>query len=81
MIDPIFKWIFRLLVRGYQLIISPLLGPRCRYLPTCSEYALEAVEIHGILRGALLTIRRISRCHPGAPGGLDPVPTKTDTDE
>ena len=81
MIEKVLKWIFRRLVRGYQLVISPLLGPRCRYLPTCSEYALEAVEIHGILRGALLTIRRIGRCHPGAPGGLDPVPTKTDTDE
>ena len=81
MIDKVPRRIFRLLIRAYQLVISPLLGPRCRYLPTCSEYALEAVEIHGILRGVYLTIRRISRCHPGSPGGLDPVPEKTDTDE
>ncbi|WP_246164800.1 membrane protein insertion efficiency factor YidD [Litorivicinus lipolyticus] len=63
-------------IRGYQLVISPLIGPRCRYLPTCSQYALEAVQIHGILHGVRLSLRRILRCHPGCPGGYDPVPSK-----
>ena len=62
------------LVRGYRLVISPLIGPRCRYLPTCSEYALEALEVHGALRGGWLTLRRIGRCHPFGGSGLDPVP-------
>ena len=64
----------RLLIRGYQLAISPLLGPRCRFYPSCSHYALQALEAHGVLRGLWLTARRIARCHPWHPGGLDPVP-------
>ncbi|WP_188982166.1 membrane protein insertion efficiency factor YidD [Pseudomonas matsuisoli] len=63
-----------LLVRGYQLAISPLLGPRCRFHPTCSHYAIDAVQAHGPLKGSWLTLRRLSRCHPFHPGGLDPVP-------
>lgn len=62
------------LIRVYQLAVSPMLGPRCRYLPTCSEYALEAVRIHGAGRGGLLALRRVLRCHPLRAGGLDPVP-------
>ncbi len=62
------------LVRGYQLGISPLLGPRCRFLPTCSAYALEALRHHGPLKGTWLTVRRISRCHPWGGSGYDPVP-------
>lgn len=58
----------------YRLLISPLLGPRCRFAPTCSEYALEALATHGPLRGSWLAIRRITRCHPLNPGGYDPVP-------
>jgi putative membrane protein insertion efficiency factor len=63
-------------VRGYQRVISPLLGPRCRYLPTCSEYAYEALGEHGALRGTWLAVRRIGRCHPFHEGGYDPVPRK-----
>ncbi|MBN2646609.1 MAG: membrane protein insertion efficiency factor YidD [Thiotrichales bacterium] len=69
-----FYWLFYLLIRFYQLFISPLLGPRCRFYPSCSHYALEALQVHGLFKGSWLAIRRISRCHPGHPGGLDPVP-------
>jgi putative membrane protein insertion efficiency factor len=62
------------LVRGYQLLISPLLGDNCRYQPTCSHYMIEAVSRFGIFRGTWLGIRRILRCHPWHKGGLDPVP-------
>jgi uncharacterized protein len=64
----------QLLIRGYQLLVSPLLGPRCRFYPSCSQYALEAVQQHGTLRGSLLALRRLARCHPWHPGGYDPVP-------
>ena len=63
-----------LLIRGYQLFISPLIGPRCRFYPTCSHYALEALRVHGLRRGGWLALRRICRCHPWNPGGVDPVP-------
>lgn len=62
------------LIRGYQLAISPLLGPRCRFYPSCSHYAMEAIETHGAMRGTWLTVKRIARCHPLNDGGFDPVP-------
>ncbi len=62
------------LVRFYQYLISPLLGPRCRFHPSCSHYAVEALELHGALRGSWLALRRLLRCHPWHPGGYDPVP-------
>jgi hypothetical protein len=62
------------LVRGYQMLISPLLPPSCRFYPSCSAYALQAVQVHGALRGSWLAARRLSRCHPFHAGGLDPVP-------
>lgn len=68
------RWLLRALIRGYQLFISPLLGPRCRFYPTCSHYALEAIEVHGALKGSWLALKRVLRCHPWHPGGLDPVP-------
>lgn len=62
------------LIRTYQRYISPLTGPSCRFHPTCSHYALEAVERFGVLKGGWLALRRIARCHPFNPGGYDPVP-------
>lgn len=63
-------------IRLYQRLVSPLLGPRCRFHPTCSAYAIEAIERHGALRGSWLAGRRIVRCHPLNEGGFDPVPGK-----
>jgi putative membrane protein insertion efficiency factor len=68
------RFVLKVLIRGYQLVISPLLGPRCRFYPSCSQYAIEAIETHGASRGVWLTIKRISRCHPWHEGGFDPVP-------
>ena len=62
------------LITGYRRFIGPLLSPRCRFAPSCSAYALEAVREHGAMRGTWLAVRRIGRCHPFHPGGFDPVP-------
>ncbi len=69
-------WWAVLLIRGYQKLLSPVIGRNCRYLPTCSEYAAESVTTHGFLRGGWLAIRRIGRCHPFRDGGYDPVPAR-----
>jgi putative membrane protein insertion efficiency factor len=63
-----------LLIRFYQRWVSPALGQRCRFAPSCSHYAAEALRTHGLLRGSLLAVRRVGRCHPWNPGGHDPVP-------
>jgi putative membrane protein insertion efficiency factor len=64
------------LIGVYRRYVSPLLRQNCRFHPTCSAYALEAIRVHGALRGSLLAIRRIGRCHPWSPGGVDHVPAK-----
>ncbi len=69
------KHVFIILVKFYQVLISPLLPPSCRYYPTCSEYALDALQQHGARKGGWLALKRIARCHPFHPGGFDPVPT------
>ena len=63
-----------ILITGYRRLLSPLLGQRCRFAPSCSAYAAEAIRAHGALRGSVLAVRRIARCHPFNPGGHDPVP-------
>jgi putative membrane protein insertion efficiency factor len=68
------KWVLIFFVRGYQVLISPLLPPACRYTPSCSHYAIDALAKHGAIRGSWLAARRIARCHPFHPGGYDPVP-------
>lgn len=68
-----------LLIQGYQLVLSPLLPSACRYFPTCSQYAIDALKRYGILRGGWLALKRISRCHPFHSGGFDPVPEITET--
>lgn len=64
------------LVRGYQLLLSPFSGGACRFSPSCSAYAIEAIETHGVVRGVSLAVRRIARCHPLSRPGLDPVPPR-----
>jgi putative membrane protein insertion efficiency factor len=66
--------VLALVIRGYQRFISPTLPPSCRFMPSCSQYGLEAVQRYGALRGGWLAVRRIARCHPWNPGGYDPVP-------
>lgn len=68
------KPILLALIRAYRLALSPWWGRQCRFTPTCSEFAIEAIERHGALRGSWLAMRRISRCHPWHAGGFDPVP-------
>src|SRR5438874_11008113 len=74
------RTLFRILIRGYQIMISPILSllggasAGCRFSPTCSEYCLQAVAQHGVLRGSLLVLRRVLRCHPWGASGFDPVP-------
>lgn len=65
-------------VKGYRLLISPFLGNNCRYYPTCSEYAVTAIDRHGAIKGSWLAVKRIGRCHPWHSGGIDPVPEQLD---
>jgi uncharacterized protein len=67
-----------LLIRLYQVTLSPFIGRSCRFYPTCSNYALEAIHTHGTLRGSWLALRRLSKCHPFHPGGYDPPPPRRD---
>jgi len=66
------------LLRAYQVVVSPFIGPRCRYYPSCSNYAIEAVRVHGALRGSGMAVWRVVRCNPLSDGGLDPVPPRRD---
>ncbi|MCM3116543.1 membrane protein insertion efficiency factor YidD [Neobacillus drentensis] len=70
------KKFFLAIIRFYQVAISPLKPPTCRFYPTCSHYGVEAIQRFGALKGGWLTLKRISKCHPFHPGGLDPVPEK-----
>ncbi|MDC8758139.1 membrane protein insertion efficiency factor YidD [Janthinobacterium fluminis] len=68
------KTLLLLLLRGYQLLLSPMLGQNCRFYPSCSSYALEAIGLHGAAKGSWLAAKRLCRCHPWHEGGVDPVP-------
>ena len=78
--DQQMKFLLIWLLRGYRFAISPLYGQVCRYHPTCSAYALEAITVHGSIKGSWLAVRRLLRCHPWALGGYDPVPPHSKTD-
>jgi len=69
-----FTWVSIALIRLYQLVISPAIPPSCRFAPSCSQYTLEAVQRYGAVKGWFLGLRRLARCHPWNPGGVDPVP-------
>ena len=68
------KTLLLALIRGYQYLLRPMFGNTCRFYPSCSDYAREAIVRHGALRGAWLAVKRVGRCHPYHPGGFDPVP-------
>jgi uncharacterized protein len=68
-----------MLIKGYRLFLSPYLGQNCRYEPSCSAYAVEALQRHGLLRGGWMAVKRVSRCHPWHEGGYDPVPSPSDS--
>jgi len=75
-ISLLFQKLFLLLIRFYQVAISPHLGKNCRFTPTCSQYAMIAITRHGVIKGTYLTVRRLLKCHPFHAGGFDPVPEK-----
>jgi len=73
-ISQILIFPFMVLIRFYQWVLSPAMGPKCRFTPTCSQYAAESLKKYGIWKGGGLALKRISKCHPGGPHGYDPVP-------
>ncbi len=76
MINKIITYLIIICIRIYQLFLSPIIGQNCRYLPTCSEYTLDCIKQFGIIKGALISLKRISKCHPWGSHGYDPVPNK-----
>jgi len=68
------KYLLMFLIKIYQIVLSPVLGPACRFYPSCSQYAIEAISRHGAFKGGFLAVKRILRCHPFHPGGVDLVP-------
>ena len=76
MINKIITYLIIICIRIYQLFLSPIIGQNCRYLPTCSEYTLDCIKQFGIIKGTLMSLKRISKCHPWGSHGYDPVPNK-----
>jgi putative membrane protein insertion efficiency factor len=74
LIDRLLSAVLLVLIEAYRLLVSPMIGPCCRHAPSCSAYAMEAVRVHGALRGSWLALKRVCRCHPFERGGYDPVP-------
>lgn len=75
------NWLLQTLIRAYQLILSPIIGQHCRFTPSCSRYAAQAIDRHGPARGSWLALKRIARCHPWCEGGFDEVPPLSDPGE
>lgn len=73
-LNKLFVFVFLFIISLYRKIVSPFFGPKCRFIPTCSEYGYEAISRHGPWKGGWLTIKRVSKCHPFTPCGCDPVP-------
>lgn len=73
-VNKFFSWLFLVIIKLYQILLSPILGASCRYSPTCSQYGVEAIKKYGPFKGAWLTLKRIGRCHPWGGHGHDPVP-------
>lgn len=80
-VSKVLAWPLIKLVQLYRFAISPWLGANCRYQPSCSSYAIEALQTHGVVRGSYLAVRRIGRCHPWGGSGYDPVPTRCENDD
>lgn len=81
-LDRLVVWVFLLPFYGYRVLISPWLGVNCRFAPSCSAYAIEAIQLHGVVKGGYLTLQRLGKCHPWGGSGVDPVPKKvTSKDE
>ena len=78
MISKSIAYILVFLIKSYQLLISPILRQNCRYLPTCSEYSVQSIREHGVIKGIALSLKRISKCHPWGSHGYDPVPKKVE---
>ena len=76
MLNKVITFPLIILIRGYQLIVSPMLGSNCRFIPTCSEYAIESLKSHGLIKGFFLIIKRVGKCHPWGSHGYDPIPSK-----
>jgi len=76
MINKIIIFPVLIIIKAYQLILSPILGKNCRFLPTCSEYAIESLKSYGLIKGIFLTLIRIGKCHPWGSHGYDPIPSK-----
>ena len=76
MLNKIIIFPLLIVIKTYQLILSPILGNNCRFLPTCSEYAIESLKSYGVIKGILLTVKRIGKCHPWGSHGYDPLPSK-----
>ena len=72
-------WVLLLVVRCYQIVLAPMLGNCCRFTPSCSNYCMEALRVHGVFKGLWLTVARLARCRPGGPCGYDPVPPRKES--
>jgi len=76
MLNKVIIFPLLIIIKAYQIILSPILGNNCRFLPTCSEYSIESLKAYGLIKGIFLTVKRIGKCHPWGSHGYDPIPSK-----